>query len=107
MSVEKTNDSEYKDLLESNEKVAIKFYADWCGSCKLIAPKFRRLSDNEANDSITFLDVNAEENPEIRKWAGVNNLPFFAMVNKGEIIAADFTSKIDNVENMIGNLRDA
>lgn len=107
MAVNKTTDAEYKDVLESNQKVAIKFYADWCGSCKLIAPKFRRMSEAEENSGIAFLDVNAEENPEIRKWAGVNNLPFFAMVNNGEIITADFTSKVDLVEKMLQQLKDA
>lgn len=107
MPVSKTNDSEFKDILQDNPLVAIKFYADWCGSCKLIAPKFRRLSDSETYNEVVFLDVNAEENPEIRKWAGVNNLPFFAMVKNGEIINADFTSKIENVENMLTQLKEA
>ncbi len=107
MSVVKSTDSEYKAQIEQNEKVAIKFYADWCGSCKLIAPKYRRLSEAEENSDVLFLDVNAEENPEIRKWAGVNNLPFFAMVNNGQIVAGDFTSKIDFVEKMLTQLKEA
>lgn len=107
MAVIKATDADYKELLDNNSKVAIKFFADWCGSCKLIAPKFRRMSEAEENAGITFLDVNAEENPEIRKWVGVNNLPFFAMVNQGEIITADFTSKVDLVEKMLTQLKEA
>lgn len=107
MAVNKTTDAAYKQVFESNQKVALKFYADWCGSCKLIAPKFRRMSEAEENVDIAFFDVNAEENPQIRKWAGVNNLPFFAMVNGGEIITADFTSKVDLVEKMIQQLKEA
>lgn len=107
MAVIKATDADYKELLDNNSKVAIKFFADWCGSCKLIAPKFRRMSEAEENTGIAFLDVNAEENPEIRKWVGVNNLPFFAMVNQGEIITADFTSKVDLVEKMLTQLKEA
>lgn len=104
MPVLKTNDSDFKEQIESNELVTIKFHADWCGSCKLIAPKFRRLSESDQFDKITFLDANAEENPEIRKWAGVNNLPFFITVKNGEIQKSDFTSKIDVVEGMLNEL---
>lgn len=105
MAITKITDAEFKDTLENNDKIAIKFYADWCGSCKLIAPKYRKLSDKEDYSDITFLDVNAEENPEMRKWAGVNNLPFFATVEKGELKKGDFTSKIDNVVSMIDELK--
>lgn len=105
MAVEKTNDTEYKALFADNDKVVIKFYADWCGSCKLISPKYRRLSEDADNDGMLFLDVNAEENPELRKWAGVNNLPFFATVNAGQIVEGTFTAKIDSVASMVETLR--
>ena len=104
MAVLKIDDADFRDRLEQNELVSIKFYADWCGSCKLIAPKFRRLSENDTYADIAFLESNAEENPEIRKWAGVNNLPFFVTVKNGEIQKADFTSKIDVVESMLNEL---
>lgn len=104
MAVIKTTDADFREQIENNDLVSVKFYADWCGSCKLIAPKFRRLSESEAYEKITFLEANAEENPEIRKWAGVNNLPFFVTVKNGEIQKADFTSKIDRVESMLTEL---
>ncbi len=102
--VTKVNDLEFAEKLKQEEKVIVKFYADWCGSCRLFAPKFTRLSNQEDYQGITFLDVNAEENPEARKLAGVNNLPFFATFKNGTLLKADNTSKEESVVNMINEL---
>ena len=78
MAVIKASDADFAAALSSKPLSIVKYYADWCGSCKLIAPKFRRLSEDERFTGVQFLEVNAEENPDARHRAGVNNLPFFA-----------------------------
>lgn len=100
MAVQLTTDQTVQPFLQ-NGNVIIKFFADWCGNCKLIAPKFRRLSDDEIFKSFSFLDINAEENPEIRKIAGVDNLPFFAIFKDGKFINGTATSKIEVVQQML------
>jgi thiol-disulfide isomerase/thioredoxin len=104
MAVKVTTDSEFKDILSSNNKVAVKFYADWCGQCKLMAPKYRKMSDLEEFEDVLFLDINAEENQEARKMAGVNNLPFFAVFKDGELLEGRPTSKKEKVQEMIQSL---
>lgn len=104
MAIVKTTDAEFSTLLQDNEKVIVKFYADWCGSCKLFAPKFRRLSDDERFAGIAFLDVNAEENPETRKQAGVTNLPFFAVYKGGNLVETLSASKEESVVELLGKL---
>ena len=105
MAVDKATDNEFETNLSSNDKVIVKYYADWCGSCKLFAPKFKRLSNDERFEGITFLDVNAEENEVARKKAGVDNLPFFAAFKGGELIASGPTSKEDVVVDMLEKLK--
>lgn len=104
MSVEVLNDQNFVAHLESKERVVVKYFANWCGSCKLFAPKFRRLSDSEEYANISFVDVNAEENPEARKLAGVSNLPFFAVFKNGELIEGVATSNEDKVKELLGKL---
>lgn len=99
--VTKVTDAEFFDELKGNDKVAVKFYADWCGNCRLFSPKFKRMSEKDEYSGIKFLDVNAETNPEARKLVGVENLPTFAVFKNGELVTADFTSKEDVVDKMI------
>ena len=101
MAVIQTNDQEFKSYLNEHDKLAVKFFANWCGTCKLLAPKFRRISEEEDFNDVTFLDINAEENPEARKWAGVSNLPFFAVVKNGEIIQKDYTGKEEGIRQLL------
>ena len=83
-----STDTDFKQLLAAHPKVIVKYYADWCGSCKLFAPKFKRLSTDERFAGIQFIEVNAEENPEARKAGGVDNLPFIATFHNGELVKA-------------------
>ncbi len=97
-------DSDFRQIIAANPKVVVKFFAGWCGTCRLFAPKYKKMSDKEEFNGILFLDVNAEENPETRKLAGVSNLPYFAVFKNGEMIAADTTAKEEGVENLINKL---
>ncbi len=101
MSVTHATDADFRTLLDTNERVIVKYFADWCGSCKLFAPKFRRLSTDERFTSVTFLEVNAETDPEARKAAGVDNLPFFAVFKHGQLLDGGATAKEERVVEML------
>jgi len=51
-----------------------------------------------------FLDINAEENPEARKFGGVTNLPYFVVIKDGKVLSSDTTAKEEGVEKMIALL---
>lgn len=105
MAVEVVNDQEFQSQVSSGEKIVVKYYADWCGSCRLFKPKFRRLSESEDFSEVKFLDVNAEENQEARKAAGVTNLPFFAVFKDGELVEGLATNKEEAVVELINKIK--
>ncbi|MEJ8758328.1 thioredoxin family protein [Pontibacter sp. H259] len=104
MAVLKATDSDFASIVNSNNKVVVKYYADWCGNCRLFSPKFKRLSDDDAFASIAFVDVNAETSPEARKMAGVTNLPFFAVFKNGRLVDTVAASKEEAVRALIHKL---
>ncbi len=104
MSVITATDADFDALLKDNEKVIVKYYADWCGSCRLFTPKFKRLSDDERFAGVVFVEVNAEKSPNARKLANVDNLPFIAVFKNGELVEGASTSKEDYVTGMIDKL---
>ncbi|MGB6036012.1 MAG: thioredoxin family protein [Cryomorphaceae bacterium] len=104
MSVQNITQEDFNSVIESNDKVVVKYYADWCGSCKLIAPKYKRLSDDDRFTGITFTEANAEQNEEARKAAGVDNLPFFAIFKGGKFVEGSATSKEDYIVSLLDKL---
>lgn len=105
MAVILLTDADFKKILETNNQVIVKYFADWCGSCKLIAPKFKRLSGDERFTGTAFVEINAEENEVARKLANVDNLPFFATFKNGSLLAGSATSKEEVVVSMLNELK--
>jgi thiol-disulfide isomerase/thioredoxin len=105
MAVIKASDADFAAALSSKPLSIVKYYADWCGSCKLIASKFRRLSEDERFSEIQFLEVNAEENPEARHKAGVNNLPFFATFRGDSTAEGQASSREESIVELLENLQ--
>jgi thioredoxin 1 len=96
-----STDENFKSLLDSHEYVVVKYYAKWCGICRLVTPKFKKMSDKDEFANYLFLDINAEENPIARRLAGVSGLPFFAIFKQGQLISGVATSKEDMLEALI------
>ncbi len=105
MAVLTSTDTDFFDHLGNNDKVVVKYYADWCGSCRLFAPKYKRVSNEEDQQDLVFLEVDAEKNPEARKKAGVDNLPYLAVFHKGERVEGSSSSKEEYLRSLIEKVK--
>ena len=86
-------------VLASSETVMVQFSAGWCGNCRLMKPKFKRMSTE--NEGITFVIVDAEKFPNSRKLANVTNLPTFASFKNGTLINQVQTNKEDLLKTLL------
>lgn len=83
MFIELSEDSLH-EVLASNDKVMVQYGAGWCGNCRIMKPKFKKLAAE--NDAIAFVYVDAEKFPDSRKFASVDNLPTFASFVNGKLM---------------------
>lgn len=88
-----------KDTDLSEGVHVIKFFATWCGPCKLYAPAFERAAARfpEAN----FYEVDLDESPEIKDKYGVMAVPTTIIVENGEarshMIGAKSSRQLDTL----------
>ena len=101
MAVILSTDADFNKHLSDNPKVVVKYFAGWCGSCRLFAPKYKRVSEEDGNSDIVFLEVDAEKNPEARKKASVDNLPYLAVFKDGELVEGSASNKEEYLRSLI------
>lgn len=91
-----------QDVVNQNQKVAVQFSASWCGNCRIMKPKFKKLSSEKGD--ITFVIVDAEKFPESRKLANVSNLPTFATFVDGKLVGEVQTNKQEVLNELINEI---
>lgn len=91
-----------QQIVADNEKVVVQYGATWCGNCRIMKPKFKKLAAE--NEGIPFLYVDAEKLPESRKLAKVDNLPTFAIFKKGELVNQVQTNKAESLTALFNEL---
>jgi thiol-disulfide isomerase/thioredoxin len=87
------------EIVAQHDTVVVQYSAGWCGNCRLMKPKFKRLAGEQAN--ATFVLVDAEKFPDSRKLASVNNLPTFASFKKGVLLSQVQTNKEEQLKALI------
>ncbi|KAF9355170.1 hypothetical protein BGX34_010620 [Mortierella sp. NVP85] len=73
---------EYNELIASGKKIAVDFWATWCGPCRAISPVFEKLSAEHPD--IEFIKVDVDDAAEISQQVGIRAMPTFIAYNKGE-----------------------
>jgi thiol-disulfide isomerase/thioredoxin len=92
MLIELTTDT-LKNEIDQHGKVLVQFSAGWCGNCRIMKPKFKKMASENTN--MKFFMIDAEKNSESRKLANVDNLPTFAYFKNGELENQVQTNKAD------------
>lgn len=97
MYTELTEDT-LQQIVADQDQVVVQYGASWCGNCRIMKPKFKKLAAE--NENIPFYYVDAEKLPESRKLAKVDNLPTFAIFKKGELFNQVQTNQAESLINL-------
>ncbi|WP_163516845.1 thioredoxin family protein [Gelidibacter japonicus] len=100
--VKELDQDNLKQLVSDNETVVVQYSASWCGNCRIMKPKFKKLATE--NDNMTFVMADAEKFPESRKLATVDNLPTFAIFKDGTFVNQVQTNKYEVLKELVNEV---
>lgn len=100
--VQELTQDNLQEIVANNDKVIVQYSASWCGNCRIMKPKFKKLST--LNEDATFVIVDAEKYPESRKLATVDNLPTFATFKGGSFVNQVQTNKLESLTELVNEV---
>lgn len=97
--VQELDQDNLNEIVADNAIVVVQYSAGWCGNCRIMKPKFKKMASEI--EGATFVIADAEKFPESRKLANVDNLPTFAAFKNGELLKQVQTNKTDVLKEFV------
>ena len=78
-----TRENFENEVLKSTKPVLIDFYADWGGTCQMMAPVVEEISNER--DDVVVGKINVDDEPKLAQMFQVMSFPMFAVVKDGKL----------------------
>ena len=72
------------EVLNSDKKVLLDFWAPWCGPCRLVAPIVEEIADEHPD--IKVGKINVDEEAELASQFGIMSIPTLVVIENGKIV---------------------
>lgn len=82
--IQLTEENFENEVIKSEKKVIVDFYADWCGPCKMMSPIVDEIAE-ELKDTVKVGKVNTDENMELAEKYGIMSIPTIMIFKNGEV----------------------
>lgn len=96
------NSDSLAQVVSDKPKVVVQYMATWCGNCRIMKPKFKKLAAE--NENMEFVLIDAEKFPDSRQLAQVDNLPTFATFVDGIKVNQTQTNKFEVLKNLVNEI---
>ena len=71
------------EVLNSDKKVLLDFWAPWCGPCRMVVPIVEEIADERPD--IKVGKINVDEEVELASQFGIMSIPTLVVIENGKI----------------------
>lgn len=71
-----------QEVLNSNKRVLVDFYADWCGPCKILSPRVAEIANE--NKDIKVVKINVDQNEDLARKYNISSMPTLLVIENGK-----------------------
>lgn len=104
MSAIKITSANYEtEVTNSDKKVLMDFWADWCGPCKMMSPVVDEIAA-ELSD-VKVCKINVDEEEELARRFNIMSIPTLIIMKNGEI--ADTSIGLTDKLSLINKIKNA
>ena len=72
------------EVMNSDRKVLLDFWAPWCGPCRMVVPLVEQIAQERPD--IKVGKINVDENPELASQFGVVSIPTLVVMESGRVV---------------------
>ena len=72
------------EVLNSDKKVLLDFWAPWCGPCRMVVPIVEEIADERSD--IKVGKINVDEEVELASQFGIMSIPTLVVMENGKIV---------------------
>ena len=79
-----TKENFQKEVVESEKRVLLDFWASWCGPCRMLSPIVDEIAEERTD--IKVGKVNVDEQQELAATFNVMSIPTLIVLDKGQVV---------------------
>lgn len=85
MEITLTKSNFTEEVLNSNKKVVVDFWATWCGPCRMLAPELEKFA-NDFSSQVKVGKVNVDDEMELAMQFGIEVIPTLIVFENGKAV---------------------